>query len=586
MPKATRAMYPTQKQELQQNNFGGYMHTPDCCDGQIYDMEAISSFSQPFLRPLSRRGAYLSAPGAVMVFHHNDWGYVTDSGVLTYGRRVIGTVPPDSKPVVVGNRIVFWKNGESKIMNVAYDIKGEYSTLAALQSGGTKVEGYAYAVGTTTPKTIYVYRQTTNTWEQGEVELQDMRISFTLTGVRFLGTTYQGVKADANTIRATSATAWTNSGLKVGDAIEITGCTTHPENNKIAIIREINGADLIFYEHTFKLNGSAGTTAYTEPGTLRFTKEQPELDVIFALNNRLWGAKDDTIWCSKLGDPTNFYVYDGLSSDGWFNATGTAEKFTAGCAYLGYPTFFKEHNIFKIFGSNAENFQFSMSATEGVKKGCQDSLAIAGETLYYWSNNGLTAYQGGLPQFVGQPFGQAKYEKVKAISDGRRIYLSMTEEYKDDFWCWCIDTESGNIYKETRMTVMQMIRAGEDLYALGKEQGNSTVSPYKLNGNYENAMPAMIEWGRFYAATLDKKSLQKLSIRMRAKPDAEIRIYISYDDGRWELVRKLYTKSWNVTDVPILLRRCDNFRLKLVTKGYWEIQQINRAVISGTTTRR
>lgn len=91
-------------------------------------------------------------------------------------------------------------------------------------------------------------------------------------------------------------------------------------------------------------------------------------------------------------------MFDGLDTDSYAVDTGSAGSFTACVSYLGYPIFFKEEHIYKVYGSIPSNFQVMGSATLGVAEGSAGSLAVAGEILFYLSRAGIMAYSGGIPQ--------------------------------------------------------------------------------------------------------------------------------------------------------------------------------------------
>ena len=80
-------------------------------------------------------------------------------------------------------------------------------------------------------------------------------------------------------------------------------------------------------------------------------------------------AKGDTVYASKLGDPFNWNVFDGLSTDSYAVDVGSAGDFTACCSYLGYPCMFKEEHIYKVYGDKPSNFQVMGSASWGWKRG-------------------------------------------------------------------------------------------------------------------------------------------------------------------------------------------------------------------------
>ena len=75
--------------------------------------------------------------------------------------------------------------------------------------------------------------------------------------------------------------------------MEIDGLTTEPDNNKIAIIREIGSKSLIFSDYCFKIPLSASgekQTSYSETGTITLRRSVPDMDVCFEFENRLRGA--------------------------------------------------------------------------------------------------------------------------------------------------------------------------------------------------------------------------------------------------------------------------------------------------------
>lgn len=119
----------------------------------------------------------------------------------------------------------------------------------------------------------------------------------------------------------------------------------------------------------------------------------PQLDGVFIHNNRLWGWKDDTIYCSGLGNPFNWYNYE-LSTGAWTVATGTPGRITAGCSYLGYPIFFKEDRLFKVYGEYPAQFRLSQVSIPGVREGGAKSLAICGRLLTYAGPDGIYQYSG------------------------------------------------------------------------------------------------------------------------------------------------------------------------------------------------
>lgn len=565
-------LYSSGKRQIQQTQFGGYNHAESCSEGQIYDERNISAAAYPYLRPIRNRPES-GIPATNGVFSHHELGWVNKTE-LWYDGHLVGYVEDCLKQfAIMGNRIVIWP--DKVVLNASYKKLGVFETLDNLKSAVLDPkENDAYGVGTSVPHEIFVYNGTE--WVSNGKELEKMEVSARLGIVRFENGTYKGVDADANTIVTQLADATKDPGFKVGDAITISGCTKHPENNKTAIIREIDKGIIRFYENTFVLDGEDGLTNYQEPGTITLKRDVPELDVICAVNNRLWGAKDDTIYASALGNPMNFNVFDGLTTDSWFQTTGTSGTFTACAMYLGYPMFFKENHICKIYGSNAENFQTSLSATVGVKEGAHRSLAIAGEVLYYLSTNGLTAYTGGLPESISAPFGTARYRDCVSGTDGRRLYLAMERE-SGTHELFCLDTESGLLHKEDNSEVLSWTCRRGVLYGMG-------AATKIYNSDTGQGCPeSVVEFGDFMEQTMNRKSTTRLQMRIKLEEGAMLRVYVMYDgSGEWRPVKTFYATKKMSFQYPVKLKRCDHYRIKLEALGYWELQSMARELSVGS----
>lgn len=569
--KAITLPYSTGIRKQTQVQFNGYMHTASCSEGQIWDEKNISGRAYPYMRPIRERAAFGQSCDNAL-FSHDAMGWVNGTQ-LWYDGHLVGYVEDSKKTVaVMGNRIVIWP--DKVVLNASYKRLGTYETLEGLEAAVPAPKEFdAYGVGSGVPYEIYVWNG--SEWVSNGKELESLEAKASFAGVTFTNGTYQGVPADCNTMEFSVDV--TGLGFKEGDAVTIKGCTKHPENNKTAIIREIEGTQLRFYEYAFALDGDEGTTEYQETGTITISRDVPELDMVMALDNRLWGAKDDTIYASKLGDPANWNVFDGLTTDSWFQTTGTAGEFTGCIPYLGYPMFFKEGHIFKIYGKNAENFQPSKSATMGVKRGAGRSLAIAGEVLYYLSPNGLCAYSGGIPENVAAPFGDVRYQTAVNGSDGQRLYMSM-ERADGETELFCLDTATGLLCKEDNLDVHQWCCYEGVLYGL-LEAGNAVA--VNLDGGA--ALKSMVEFGDFYEQTMNRKGATRLQMRVLLEENAEMKVSVQYDsEGVWRPVKTLTATKKMSFYFPVRLRRCDHYRIRLEGTGYWEVQSMAREYFEGS----
>ena len=520
--------------KYKQTKFGGYNHTLGADNGELWDMKNLTSDLYPVLSP--RKPRYL------MRTLTKPNGFCARDGLYW----VDGTS--------------FYAEGVSK--GTVADSKKQFASLGA----------YIIIL----PDKKY-YNRLDGTF--GEIEKSR-------TGsVTIQDGTYAGEAAEANTIYANGA-AWGDL-FGVGDVVEISGCTVHTENNKKAVIQEIDGDYLRFSENCFTI----ATGGDTETATL--ARRMPELDFFCENENRLWGCKGDTIYASKLGDIFNWEPVTGEELYGYTANVGSAGDFTACCSYLGYPCFFKEENIYKVYGSKPSDFQVMGSASLGVESGSGGSLAIAGEVLFYLARTGIVAYSGGIPQSVSAAFGTERYRDAVAGSDGTKYYVSM----KDTSGTWALfvfDTRTNLWHKED---ALQAVNFGwnEELYFLdsaGKLWLNGNARSVPQGASAESGMTWKAEWADFYEYSSysnsstpipEKKGIGKLLIRMELDTNASVSIKMQFDsDGTWRDVKTLTTQVKRSYYLPIIPRRCDHFRIKMEGTGGCRIYSLSREVYTGS----
>ena len=515
--------------QFQISRFSGYDHRLAAQNGYIWDMENLTGDYAPVLASRPERWTVQSVtkPNGL---YCTDKLFLVDGTALTVDGVAAGTLA-DSEKIMQGmsGRVVIWPD-----------------------------------------KMIYT--------QDG---LEGLEASYSAAGLVFGKGTYAGQEAQANSI-TTSGEAFP---FKVGDAVTITGCSVE-ENNKTPIIREISedGKTLRFYENTFTIPEG---DSVTEAGTVTLKREVPDLDFICANENRLWGCKGDTIYCSKLGDPYNWNVFDGLSTDAWSVETGTPGDFTACCSYLGYPIFFKEDKIFKVYGDKPTNFQVMSSATLGVMAGSHKSLAVAGETLFYLARVGIVAYSGGIPQNISAPFGDVRYQNAAAGSDGTKYWVSMEDE-EGTYTLFCYDTQAGAWYKEDHTEV---VGSGylNGMYLLTDSALILVGRPFSIpEGSVkESAVNSWMELGDITLDSFDSKYPVRLRLRLSAMPGVTVAAEIQYDSsGEWETAEAVQAQRMTPFYLAFKVKRCDHFRLKLSANGEWRLWSLVVELYDGQYARK
>lgn len=506
--------------------FGGYNKNRYAQNGGIVDMKNMSSREAPLLTPRLPRKTVctVAKPNGMLV--RDGVRYLCDGTTFSAGGVSKGTVTDTEKRMAV---------------------LGQYLIVF--------------------PDKVY-YRMDTGTF--GSMEAAWTGAATIKDG------TYAGEAAEANEIQTTGAGS---AGFRVGDAVTISGCVTHPVNNRSLIIREISGNTLRFYENSFVI-GENGDTE-----TLTIRRDVPDMDFLCENENRLWGCKGDTIYASKLGDPLNFSVYDGLSTDSFAVDVGSAGDFTACYSYLGYPCFFKEDHIYKVYGDKPSNFQVMGSASLGVAKKSDRSLAVAGEVLFYLSRVGVVSYSGGIPQSISDAFGVEKYRCGVAGSDGERYMISMQDTAGNDH-LFVYDTRNGYWMREDNTKAVSVQWDDGTLYCLTANgvlwaDGNSMTFP--AGAVAETAVASSAEFNDFTENDENKKGTAKIQMRVELEAGASLTVEMQFDsDGIWRDVATLSSAVKRSYYLPIIPRRSDHFRIRLSGNGMWRLYSLTRESYSGS----
>lgn len=300
------------------------------------------------------------------------------------------------------------------------------------------------------PHTLKQYSSQTSTWVQ-------------------IATTY--VKISAPNIA---------SAFSMYDGVRIDGIGDDP---RTAFIKELlDGKTNVIQEVHHDTDGAGDFLIFvgfidevsTQSEPITISRRVPNMDFVIESQNRLWGCRYGTdidgnivneIYASKLGDFKNWNCFMGLSTDSYTASCGTDGQWTGAITHLGYPLFFKENVLHKVYGNYPSNYQIQDTACRGVMKGAGKSLAIVNETLYYKSRNGVCAYNGSLPTEISSAFGEVTYSSVDqtnldtlrngavAGSHNNKYYISMKSEVDGDWHLFVYDASKGLWHKEDNTRV-------------------------------------------------------------------------------------------------------------------------------------
>ena len=516
--------------------FGGLERRVGAGNGTLRDMENLTSADAPVLasRPKRKTAAALTNPRGTTGVGGNLF-YVEAGKLYRDGSAYSGDLPAGADAersfAALGTRLLVWPD------------KRLYYTDGTLDSADAQA---ALAVSVTQSCT-------------------------------FSDGTYAGEAAEGNTILAADSSFDWSDYFRVGDGVTISGAADSG-NNKTAIVREIDGNALRFYENSFTVDATAAS--------ITVARTVPDLDFLCVQDNRVWGCRGDTIRCCKLGDPFNWNVFDGLSTDAWSVETGTPGAFTGCVSFMGYPIFFKEDRVFKVYGSRPSNYEVMSSATLGVLSGAHQTLAVSGETLFYLSRAGFVRYNGGYPSVVDEALNE-KYTGGAAGSDGRRYYVSaIKSDSTREFLVY--DPESGLWMKEDNLAVVGFANVAGTLYA-------QTDAANLIVGNAPEPDEADFASGVTFAdfdsvkvgrSTYSFASKYPVRLWLRLESAGAVTVQISYNGGVWETAATIPAGVKQARYIPVPIRRCDRFGLKISTTGAWRLYGMEIETRAERTSRK
>lgn len=323
-----------------------------------------------------------------------------------------------------------------------------------------------------------------------------------------------------------------------------------------------------------------GTLTVEAPLTLR--REMPAMDFVVESNNRLWGCRYglnnqgqvvNELYACKLGDFKNWNCFLGISTDSYYVSLGSDGVFTGAITHAGFPLFFRENCLHKVYGQIPANFSVQTTPCRGVQKGSEKSLAIVDEILYYKSCQGICAYDGALPVEVSQALGDGTYGAAIGAGYGSRYYVSMEQQGRRSLFVY--DTVRGLWHKENDAGTKLLCPCREDL-CCALEDG-SIITLLGTGEAWEKNLPWMLETGILGGSAPEKKYLVQLSIRLSLALGSRVELYAQYDSrGSWEPLGHITARELGSFTVPVKPRRCDHLRLRLEGEGDCTIYSITK----------
>ena len=586
-------LYVKQKSRQMSDAFLGYNHNLRISDGEFFDMKNMTSDCYPVLSPRGKRGVYASPASPTGLIAKDALCYVDGSKfvineypvemglndepkqLISMGAYVI--IMPDKKWINTQcwnddgtfntekgqGRIEAHFDNEESGLDVEFSlctIDGEARNVKYKQDSPPKEEDGAENLDlwidmSSKPHTLKQYSESNKTW----VPITTTYIKIACQGIdakfeQYDGVTISGIVDDELQDLNASHVIWAK-----GDGY-------------IVVIGMLDEE----------------VTQSVDVGVISVDRKMPIMDFIIESGNRLYGCRYgeaangevvNEIYASKLGDFKNWNCYMSISTDSWVGGVGTDGQFTGAITHMGYPLFFKENCVHKVYGNYPANFQIQTTACRGVQKDCHRSMAIVNEILFYKSRSGVCAYDGSLPTEVSYALGNEVYSKAVGGSHGNKYYISMKDVIgKHNLFVY--DTAKGMWHKEDDLQVDSFCSCRGELYAISK---GKIITMLGSGAKDKEDVEWMVQTGEIGITSPDMKYISRLTLRMSMDIGAEATIYAQYDfSEEWEIQCVLTSTNLRSFSIPIRPKRCDYMKLRIEGKGKVNIYSITKTIEQGS----
>ena len=367
-------------------------------------------------------------------------------------------------------------------------------------------------------------------------------------------------------------------GFFAGDGVTIQGCGALNGNWALADAEE----------NCITLVGLISENCAPEEA-LTVAREMPDMDYMTESENRLWGCRYgagpdgkpvNEIYASKLGDFRNWNCFQGLSTDSYRASCGSDGPFTGAVTHLGYPLFFREGCMHKVYGSEPASFRIQTTACRGVQAGCWGSLAVVGETLLYKSPDGVCSYDGSLPVEISRALGAERYSDAAAGAIGDKYYISM-EDAAGESHLFVYDRGKKLWHREDSLRCSAFCAFQGELFAIDRDSRN--ILGLLGTGEPEQAVSWMAETGELGMDASRREYISRLNLRLSLERGSELECLIEYDgSGQWESLCRIYATELRSLRIPLRLRRCDHMRLRLRGTGGAKLYAITKVLEKGS----
>lgn len=579
--------YPTlkvrKKYRQMTDVFKGYDHNLRIGEGEFFDMKNMTSDCYPVLAPRGKRGVYAAPAKPTGLIAKDSLCYVDGSKFVINEYEVDMGLNNEPKQLIsMGAYVIIMP--DKKYINTLDttewgSIEASYTSESDVTFSLCTVEGASRDVKyhganepnetdnpelknmdlwideSAKPHTLKQYSQSSKTW----VQIATTYIKISCPGIGAAFNQYDGVNI---------------SGILAAELQDLNASMViwEKSDNYIVVVGILD----------------AVITQSAADGAIKVERTMPNLDFVIESENRLWGCRYgvaangevvNEIYASKLGDFKNWDCRMNIATDSYVASCGTDGQFTGAITHMGYPLFFKENFVHKVYGNYPANFQIQTTACNGVQKECHKSLAIVNSTLLYKARSGVMAYDGSLPTSVSYALGNEAYSNAVGGAHDNKYYISM-QDARGENHLFVYDMAKGMWHREDDLRVDCFCSCRGELYAIS---GGKILTMLGSGTKDTEPVEWMAQTGPIGTDTPDMKYISRLTVRMSMEVGAKVRFLAQYDSmGDWKQICSITGTNLRSFSVPIQPRRCDHFRLRIEGEGEARIYSITKTIEQGS----
>lgn len=555
-----------------QDKFLGLCMRETANESQFVRMADMSSDQYPYLAPRKERHWVRGLTDARALLGGEALSWVSDGKLYFDGEEICAVTSEQPQLVRMGAYLIVWPDriiynthtGELTQMDASYtNVKTDGVETLIVRPCMISGQEYNYTASDAAPANPAQYDYWYDTLNEAFYQYLD--------GWQGIDTVYSRIEG-----------AGLGQNIKEYDVVSLTGFS-YDEYNMEAATVYARGEDYIVI--------ATGTVrSFDEGAEITIRRTAPDMDYICENGNRLWGccSEKHEIYGSKLGDPTNWHSFLGISTDSYAATVGSEGNFTGLINYMGYVHFFKEDRCHRLYGTRPENFQLVELPIRGVKTGCHKSLCVVNGILYYVHRTGVMAFDGSSPVDVGDVLGNLVLDDVVCGAHGHKLYLSAQCEIQPDYAMhyvdvlddepdyreaadgqatFVMDTHRGMWHRESGLDAIGYASTSEGDFALTRDGDlmliDGGISTYDDDEQVDDHFWWFAETGDYGQDSPNKKWVKRLTYRIKAEKGSRMIIDIQYDgDRRWHRALTYEGTGKRTETLNVRTRRCDHFRLR------------------------